>query len=281
MAPTDPPRRTEADIIAEAANAAGSLAAKIGNQRTPTHPIYDSANFPHDPIDGQIVRDQSDLNALWTYQGVDSGGDDRWHKIGGALTDASPASTPIPISLNKLVRFPGGVVGLRAASYQADPSIDRSTTTGLQRSGDWLNPTGGSVVRLSGGGFVDLCKFIPIDDFGLPNNTAGTIWIGYRVRSGTSQIKALCDDYTGTSGILWNAGDDTTPLVTSPWFGYQGMGFGYLGAFSPRYHTGNAVTIQANGNIDIDWILGIPSAGYYFYGGQGTVGTASGRNKYP
>lgn len=87
MAPTNRPRRGEIDYIAEAADYIGRIAGNTANQKTPTQPIYDSTNFPDDAVDGQLARDASDLNALWQYQGEESGGDNQWHKVGGGGID--------------------------------------------------------------------------------------------------------------------------------------------------------------------------------------------------
>jgi hypothetical protein len=59
---------------------------KIG-MKAPTHPVYDSTNFPDNPNRGQIVRDINDPGVLWVY-----GEDDHWHQIGGANLPCATAS---------------------------------------------------------------------------------------------------------------------------------------------------------------------------------------------
>jgi hypothetical protein len=46
--------------------------------KVPTHPVYDSTNWPDEATRGQVVRDINDPEVLWIY-----GEDDIWHKIGG------------------------------------------------------------------------------------------------------------------------------------------------------------------------------------------------------
>jgi hypothetical protein len=52
--------------------------------KTPTHPRYNSVNFPDNAAPGQVVRDINDMDAAWMYQENDGTyGDDSWHQIAG------------------------------------------------------------------------------------------------------------------------------------------------------------------------------------------------------
>lgn len=282
MTVNDPHRRIVTDVddaLASgigAANGVGKVASRVDKHsrqmRNPTHPFYDSNNFPEQAAYGQIVVDKDDPSSLWVY-----GKDDTWHEVGGTTNPPpSPGSMVIPVGTqNKLVRFPGGVVGLRAI-YYASPGATQDDAGTYPR----FNPTQGLIIRGSGG-FSDQVEFSPVDDFGWGDGVRGTIWVGYRVRSGTGQMKALSADYVASGGVLWPGGVVGLNLPTSSNFGYQGMGFGYMGAYGATYHSGVPVTIQTSGDVDIDWILGMPNSGYYFYGGQQIVGTAGSRGDFP
>lgn len=54
--------------------------------RNPTHPKYDSTNFPDNPIPGQVVRDINDLDSLWVYQEDDQA----WHQISSGQGNEFP-----------------------------------------------------------------------------------------------------------------------------------------------------------------------------------------------
>lgn len=92
--------------------------------KNPTHPFYDSTNFPDDAVYGQIVVDKDDPSTLWVY-----GRDDVWHKVGGAATAVLKYFT-INIDVSVLWAI-GPYSGL------SDKAIDWVTDQGAGSFGTW------------------------------------------------------------------------------------------------------------------------------------------------
>lgn len=67
------------DIYRTMNQISGAVADVKSRLKVPTHPVYDSDNFPDEAVRGQIVRDINDPAKLWVY-----GEDDTWHQIGGS-----------------------------------------------------------------------------------------------------------------------------------------------------------------------------------------------------
>jgi hypothetical protein len=131
MAPTNPPRHGDLDYLAEGLNYVEKKSGQTANQKTPTIPIYDSANWPDDAVDGQLARDKNDLNSVYQYQGEESDGDNAWHKVGGGGIDYLKLSGSfVPINISTTENFSLNAASLKTndaslwdfASF-GDPSI--------------------------------------------------------------------------------------------------------------------------------------------------------------
>jgi hypothetical protein len=90
------PNNDDTGLIGKILDQAGRITDVDKRLKVPTHPFYDSANFPDEATYGQIVVDKDDPSSLWVY-----GKDDQWHKVGGlefavadsGSVDAVPGST--------------------------------------------------------------------------------------------------------------------------------------------------------------------------------------------